>query len=74
MTNRSVFVYVERDRDTGLYVGTVPGVRGAHSQGATIDELRENMREVLALCVDEGWLTGDTLPEFASLEELDIAV
>jgi predicted RNase H-like HicB family nuclease len=29
---------VERDPDTRLYVGYVPGRPGAHSQGATLNE------------------------------------
>lgn len=40
---------VERCRDTGLYVGYVPGLPGAHSQAGTLDELNENLREVLEL-------------------------
>ncbi len=41
--------YIERDPDTGLLVGTVPG---AHSQGATLDELSANLREVMDLLID----------------------
>jgi len=41
---------VERDSDTKLYVGYVPGVPGAHSQGETLDELQENLREVIERC------------------------
>lgn len=40
---------VEKCPDTGLYVGYVPGFAGAHSQGATLDELQHNLGEVLAL-------------------------
>ena len=32
---------VEKDKDTGLYVGYVPGFPGAHSQGDTLDELHQ---------------------------------
>jgi predicted RNase H-like HicB family nuclease len=42
--------YVEFDPDTSLYVGIVPGMPGAHSQGATLDELRHNLKEVIELC------------------------
>lgn len=50
-----MFTYVvERDAETGLYVGSVPGLPGAHSQGATLDELRQNMEEVIALVFEEG--------------------
>ena len=45
--------YVEQDADTGLYVGIVPGVPGAHTQGATLDELQKNLKEVLELCLEE---------------------
>ena len=45
---------VERDADTGFHVGWVPGLAGAHSQGATVDELRANLQEVLELLVEDG--------------------
>ena len=53
MAVRTFTAYVEWDRETRLYVGTVPGVPGAHTQAATLDELRENLVEVLALCLEE---------------------
>ena len=40
---------VERCPDTNLYVGHVPGFPGAHSQGATLEELIRNLREVIAM-------------------------
>ena len=45
---------IERDPDTGLFVGFVPGFPGAHSQGATLDELNANLREVLSMLLEEG--------------------
>jgi hypothetical protein len=44
---------VECDDDTELYVGTVPGLPGAHTQGATLDELTSNLEEVVSLCLSE---------------------
>ena len=44
---------VEGDPDTRLYVWTVPGVAGAHTQAATLDELCVNLKEVLELCLEE---------------------
>jgi predicted RNase H-like HicB family nuclease len=40
---------IERDADTGLLVGYVPGFAGAHSQGATLDELQRNLREAVGV-------------------------
>ena len=45
---------VEKCRETGLYLGCVPGFPGAHSQGATLDELAANMREVIAMLLEDG--------------------
>lgn len=45
---------IERDPDTGLFVGFVPGFPGAHSQGATLDELNRNLREVISMLLEDG--------------------
>ena len=47
---RTFTAYVEFDPETELYVGVVPGVPGAHTQAASLDELQENLKEVLHLC------------------------
>ena len=44
---RTFTAVVERDPQTKLFVGYVPGFAGAHSQGATMDELQANLREVV---------------------------
>ena len=51
---RTFNIVVERDSDTGLYVGHVPGWLGAHSQGATLDELHQNLREVVEMLLEDG--------------------
>ncbi|MGD0465026.1 MAG: type II toxin-antitoxin system HicB family antitoxin [Tepidisphaeraceae bacterium] len=45
---------IERDADTGLLVGYVPGFAGAHSQGASLDELNRNLREVIEMLLEDG--------------------
>lgn len=45
---------IERDSATGLYAGFVPGFQGAHSQGATLDELQQNLQEVIAMLLEDG--------------------
>jgi predicted RNase H-like HicB family nuclease len=45
---------VERDAETGTYVGYVPGFSGAHSQGESLDELHENLREVISMLLEDG--------------------
>lgn len=50
---RTFTAIVERDSDTNLYVGYVPGFSGAHSQGETLDELHENLREVIEMLLED---------------------
>lgn len=45
---------IERDPETGLFVGYVPGWPGAHSQGAGLDELQRNLQEVLEMLLEDG--------------------
>jgi predicted RNase H-like HicB family nuclease len=51
---QSFTAVIERDEATGLFVGYVPGWPGAHSQGATLDELRQNLEEVVAMLLEDG--------------------
>ncbi|MFH0870921.1 MAG: type II toxin-antitoxin system HicB family antitoxin [bacterium] len=51
---RNFTAVVERCPDTGLYVGYVPGFPGAHTQAETLDELGRNLREVIAMLIEEG--------------------
>ena len=39
---------------TKLHVGYEPGFLDAHSQGATLDELYANLREVIAMLLEGG--------------------
>ena len=70
----TVTAYVEWDPETKLFVGIVPGIRGAHTQGATLDELRANLKEVLQLCMEEEGSSIDDLPKFVGLQQVEVAV
>lgn len=50
-------VIIEKDIDTNLYVGYVLGFVGAHSQGETLDELREKLQEVIEMLFDDPAIT-----------------
>ena len=54
----------EKCPTTGLYVGYVPGFPGAHSQGETLDELRQNPQEVIEMLLEE-----ELQPSIRSLSE-----
>ncbi|HET8775774.1 MAG TPA: type II toxin-antitoxin system HicB family antitoxin [Thermoanaerobaculia bacterium] len=51
---RTFTAVIERDSETGLYVGFVPGFPGAHTQGETLDELNANLKEVVEMLLEDG--------------------
>jgi len=61
---------VERDIDTKLYLGYIPGFKGAHSQGETLDELQENLKEVIEMLLENENLTFET--EFVGTQQIVI--
>lgn len=46
--SRDYNVVIERDED-GWYVGSVPTLRGCHTQARSLDELMVRIREAIAL-------------------------
>lgn len=51
---RSYTAVVERDPDTRLYMGYIPGWPGAHTQAESLDELHKNLIEVIELLLQDG--------------------
>ena len=47
---REFTVVIERDED-GWLVGTVPALRGCHTQASNMEELLENIKEAIQLCL-----------------------
>lgn len=73
-TKRTFTAYVERDPETGLYVGLVPSLPGAHTQSASLEELLANLKEVVLLVLES---TGDSdvsEPEFAGIYRVEVSV
>lgn len=72
---QKIIAYIERDRETGLYIGTVPEIVGAHTQAETLDELQKNLKEVIELCLEE--MTPEDkkrLPEFIGIQQIEVSV
>ena len=45
-------VVIERDED-GVYIGTVPSLRGCHTQAKNLPTLLKRIKEAILLCLDE---------------------
>ncbi len=68
---RTFVAVVERCPETGMYVGWIPGIPGAHSQAESLDELRENLQEVLLMLEEEGSLQVES--EFVGTQVITVA-
>lgn len=68
---RTYTAVIERDQETGLFVGYVPGWPGAHSQGTTLDELRTNLLEVIDMLREDGEPTLEAT--FVGTQTLEVA-
>jgi len=68
---RRFVAIVERCPDTGLYVGWVPGVPGAHSQGESLDELHRNLQGVLQMLQEDGEI--EAPGEFVGMQVITVS-
>ena len=68
MANREFYVSIEKDED-GILVGEVPQLKGCYTQGKTIDKLMTNMKEVIALCLEDQDVD---LPKFVGIQKIEI--
>ncbi len=77
MTDYRFQVLIEQDED-GFFVADVPALQGCHTQGVTFEEAIENIKEVIAMCVQEmredGIPIEDRYPEVIGVKTLEIAV
>jgi predicted RNase H-like HicB family nuclease len=71
---RTFTAYVEWDPETKLYVGMVPGIQGAHTQAKSLDELNENLKEVLELCLEEYSGTPEDIPQFVGIQQIEVSL
>ena len=49
--NREFSVVIERDED-GYFVGSVPSLKGCHTQAKSLDLLMKRIKEAVELCLD----------------------
>jgi predicted RNase H-like HicB family nuclease len=70
-TMRAFNYIVERDPQTGIYVGYVPGWPGAHTQGSDIAEVQDNLREVIEMLLEDGEPKWES--EFVGVRQIEVA-
>ena len=68
---RQCSAVVERCPQTGYYEGFIPGFPGAHSQAETLDELQSNLKEVIAMLLEDGEPQLES--EFVGVQQIAVA-
>lgn len=67
--------HIEKDIDSGYYIGIIPTVPGAHTQAKTLDELSVRLKEVLELCFET--MTDEekrNIPQYIGTQQITIAI
>lgn len=52
MKKYNLQVIIEQDED-GYYIAECPALQGCYTQGETFEEAIENIKDVIAMCIEE---------------------
>lgn len=65
-------ILIEKDED-GIYVGSVPALKGCHTQAKTVEELLPRVKEAIELCLEA---ESDELlqNEFVGVQQVEVVV
>ena len=66
-------IVVERDED-GVYVASVPSLKGCYSQGETVDEALENVKDAIRLHIEARKEIGEPIPIEVLIDEVEVSV
>ena len=65
-------VIIEQDED-GVYIVSCPSLQGCYSQGETIDEALENIKDAIRLHIEARKSLGEPIPVEIALEEVEVS-
>ncbi len=65
-------VLIEQDED-GIYVAKVPDISGCYTQGKTVSEAMERIKEAIQVCIEAD--SKETTPmKFIGVQQLEVKV
>ena len=67
-------VLLETDDEEGGYVVSCPSLPGCYSQGATINEALENIKEAIQVCLEDIQAQNKPIPEMSKTLVSSVAV
>ncbi len=66
-------VVIEQDED-GVYVASCPALQGCYSQGTTVEEALENIKDAVSLHIEARRAVGEQVPVEVLLDEVEVSV
>lgn len=66
-------IVVEVDEDD-VYIVSCPALKGCYSQGTTIEEAIENIKDAIKLHIEARKSLGETIPIEVLLDEVEVSV
>jgi predicted RNase H-like HicB family nuclease len=76
LAKQSFVVLIEKDED-GVFIGTVPSLKGCYSYGKTLDELMANLKEAIEAHFEAFKPEEEKAPpvtRFAGVQEIEVEV
>jgi predicted RNase H-like HicB family nuclease len=67
-------ILLEPDEEEGGYVASCPALPGCYTQGDTIDEALENIKEAILLCLEDLQDNGLPIPDMSRTMVSSVAV
>ena len=68
---REFTVIIEKDED-GYFVGSVPQLKGCHTQAKSLDELMERIREATLVCLETEVSVGENELQFIGIQKIAV--
>jgi len=77
MRKKLVFQVIVEQDEAGYYVAECPALKACYTQGKTYEEVIENIRDVIAMCLEDLRDRGQAppeQPEIIGVRRLEVAV
>jgi len=66
-------VIIEKDSE-GFYIGSVPSLKGCHTQAKSLDELVERIKEAIELCLEVEGEDEININDFIGVQRISVDV
>ena len=66
-------ILIEKD-ENGIYIASCPALQGCYSQGGTVDEALQNIKDAIQLHIEARQALGEPVPIEILIEEVEVIV